>query len=299
MSFKTRKELLDICKENNIRKVSNKKKEDIISILNQNKIFFQKKEVTNIEKNNYKETKETKEIRETIENKVLDKKDPISLEPFDEWTDNDFKNGIFMNGYYYKNESIKHYIQSKKKDKIPDPINPSLFIPDEIIQSFQKEEDILSLKEGDIQLEYENCYLNIEFHYFSFTLLYLKIIPTQYKVNTNLRYNTHKNRYFIGCIPNNISLCSWEEYPYEIKALDTSSTTESLIIRISELYKNSNLIDIKNNKINIKKIKSLPIKPFHWFSFYNGFFCIDTTPIENRNSLSIYNSLLEELENYS
>ena len=291
MSFKTRKELLDICKENNIRKVSNKKKEDIISILNENKIFFNKKEPEN------HETYNKEEIRETIERKVFDKKDPISLEPFDEWTENDFKNGFLINGYYYKNESIKQYIQSKKKEKIPDPINPSLFIPDEIIKSFQ--EEIVSLKEDDIQLEYENRYLNIEFHTFSFTLLYLKIVPTQFKVNTNLRYNNNKKRYFIGCIPNNISLCSWEEYPYEIKALDTSSTTESLLIRISELYRNGNLTDLKNNKIYIKKIDSLPTKPFHWFSLYNGFFCIDTTPIENRNSLSIYNSLLEELDNYS
>lgn len=289
MSLITRKELLNLCKENNIRRVSNKKKEDIISILKEHKISFEKENI--IIENNF--------IRKEIEEKVLDKKDPISLEPFEEWTEEEFKNGILMNGYYYKNDSIKQYIQYQKKEKITDPINPSLTIPSDILQLFPKEKDTIILKEDEIQLEYETRYVKIDFHMFSFTLLYLKIIPNQYNIETNLRYNNHKNRYFIGCIPNNISICSWEEYPFEIKALDTSSTTESLLIRISELYKKKSLIEVKNNKIYIKNIKSLPKKPFHWFSFIGGFFIINTEPIENRNSLSVYNSLLEELETYS
>lgn len=292
MSYITKKKLLYICKENNIKNVSKLKKNDIISVLKEKNIPFLKniKEDLILDKDIFN--------RKDIENKVFDKKDPISLEPFEEWTEEEFKNGLFINGYYYKRETIKQYIECKKTENITDPINPSLLIPSEIINIFSKKEEKI-LKENDIIIEYETSYLNLEYHTYIFTKLFIKInTPDEYKIETKLKYDQRKGRYYIGCIPNNISICSWEEYPFEIKALDTSSTTEALLIRISELYRKEKLIKIKDNKIIIEKIKSLPLRSFNWFYSINGYFLIDTTPIENRNRLSIYNSLLKELEDY-
>lgn len=294
MSSITKKELLYICKENNIKNVSKLKKDNIISILKEKNIPFFKeiniKEKSNLDKDIFN--------RKEIEDKVFDRKDPISLEPFEEWTEEEFKSGIFINGYYYKRETIKQYIELNKLDNINDPINPSLLIPSKIINIFRKKEEKI-LKENDIIIEYETSYINLEYHNFIFTKLFIKInTPNNYQIETKLKYDKRNNRYYLGCIPNNISICSWEDYPFEIKALDTSSTTEALLIRISELYRKEKLIKIKDNNIIIEKINSLPLRSFLWFSSINGFFLIDTTPIENRNCLSIYNSLLRELENY-
>ena len=116
------------------------------------------------------------------------------------------------------------------------------------------------------------------------------------KIETNLKHTRIMNRYIIGVIPDNISICSWENFPNEIKALDSSSTTEALLIRISQLYQKRKLIKIENEKIKIKNIKSLPYRSIHWFSNDDGFYILDTRPKYECRHRTTYNSLLDELE---
>ena len=66
-----------------------------------------------------------------------DCKDPISLEPFDEWTLSELQNSIFCNGFYYKEESLKTYIcvnTKKDSEKIKDPVNSYMMIPYNVIE---------------------------------------------------------------------------------------------------------------------------------------------------------------------
>jgi len=305
MSFTYKKsQLLKICKENNIKGVSKKRKHEIITLLEKHSIFeknemifqekkFNIKEHSNLEKN---EIISENFNRKELEEKVLDKKDPISLEPFQDWTEEELRTGIFMNGYYYKEETMKNYILSNQhKKEIFDPINQSLKIPNEILNQYKIEKEEI-LKEEEIQFEYETRYIQFDYHMFLMTLIFLKIPKIKnYKVETKLRYSLQ--RYCIGVIPNNISICSWNDYPFEIKALDTSSTTEALLIRITELYRNKKLIDIKDGIINIKKIDSLPNRSLNWFTFDRGYYYLDTSPKEN-NRKTVYNSLLDELDSY-
>ena len=120
MSKLTKKKLLDICRENKIRGVSKKNKEYIINLLHGQNLLNGKK---------------LSKKRIILEENPQDEKDPITLEPFEEWTDDEWNQGIFMNGYYYKYETISNYINiNKEKEKILDPINQSLYIQKEIIE---------------------------------------------------------------------------------------------------------------------------------------------------------------------
>ena len=300
MKYK-KSELLKLCKKNNIKGVSNKKKLEILKILEDYNIFekneknFHKKEDSTFQPNEIIWKDELFNIKE-LEEKVLDKKDPILLEPFQDWTDEELKSGVLMNGYYYKEDTIKNYISmNQHKKEIFDPINKSLKIPGDILSKYKIEKEEI-LKEEEILFEYETRYIQFDYHLFTMTFIYLKIPKIEnYKIETKLKYSLQ--RYFIGVIPNNISICSWTDYPFEIKALDTSSTTEALLIRITELYRNKNLIKTKDNKIEIKKIESLPVRSLQWFTLDRDYYYLDTSPKEN-NRKTIYNSLLDELDSY-
>lgn len=285
MSKLTKKKLLDICRENKIRGVSKKNKEYIINLLHGQNLLNGKK---------------LSKKRKILEENPQDEKDPITLEPFEEWTDDEWNQGIFMNGYYYKYETISNYINiNKEKEKILDPINQSLYIPKEIIERLIIK-DKIELKEEDIKIEYENRYIELNQHLYNFTMCFLKIEKRgelrDLKIETNLKHTRIMNRYIIGVIPDNISICSWENFPNEIKALDSSSTTEALLIRISQLYQKRKLIKIENGKIKIKNIKSLPYRSIHWFSNDDGFYILDTRPKYECRHRTTYNSLLDELE---
>ena len=285
MSKLTKKKLLDICRENKIRGVSKKNKEYIINLLHGQNLLNGKK---------------LSKKRIILEENPQDEKDPITLEPFEEWTDDEWNQGIFMNGYYYKYETISNYINiNKEKEKILDPINQSLYIPKEIIERLIIK-DKIELKEEDIKIEYENRYIELNQHLYNFTMCFLKIEKRgelrDLKIETNLKHTRIMNRYIIGVIPDNISICSWENFPNEIKALDSSSTTEALLIRISQLYQKRKLIKIENEKIKIKNIKSLPYRSIHWFSNDDGFYILDTRPKYECRHRTTYNSLLDELE---
>lgn len=285
MSKLTKKKLLDICRENKIRGVSKKNKEYIINLLHGQNLLNGKK---------------LSKKRIILEENPQDEKDPITLEPFEEWTDDEWNQGIFMNGYYYKYETISNYINiNKEKEKILDPINQSLYIPKEIIERLIIK-DKIELKEEDIKIEYENRYIELNQHLYNFTMCFLKIERRgelrDLKIETNLKHTRIMNRYIIGVIPDNISICSWENFPNEIKALDSSSTTEALLIRISQLYQKRKLIKIENEKIKIKNIKSLPYRSIHWFSNDDGFYILDTRPKYECRHRTTYNSLLDELE---
>ena len=245
MSKLTKKKLLDICRENKIRGVSKKNKEFIINLLHGQNLLNGKK---------------LSKKRIILEENPQDEKDPITLEPFEEWTDDEWNQGVFMNGYYYKYETISNYINiNKEKEKILDPINQSLYIPKEIMERVVIK-DKIELKEEDIKIEYENRYIELNQHLYNFIMCFLKIERRgelrDLKIETNLRHTRIMNRYVIGVIPDNISICSWENFPNEIKALDSSSTTEALLIRISQLYQKRKLIKIEDEKIKIKNIKS-------------------------------------------
>lgn len=294
MTLKYKKsELLKLCKKNNIKGVSKKRKHEIISLLENYNIFKIKDSILK-KKTNFSnpEKKEWKDIEKIS----LDKKDPISLEPFEDWTEEELDSGVFMNGFYYKEETIQKYFEMNQgKNKFYDPINPVLEIPKEIIDKYKIiREEIL--KEDDIQFEYETRYIQFDYHVFLMTFIFLRLPEIKnYKIETKIK--KVGNRYCIGIVPNNISICSIHDYPYEIKALDTSSTTEALLIRISELYKKKKLIRIENNTIIIQKILSLPTRAISWFTPQRGYYFLDTSPKEN-NKKTIYNSLLDELDSF-
>jgi hypothetical protein len=120
--------------------------------------------------------------------------------------------------------------------------------------------------------------------------------PLKNITTDNLFYNKKKNSFYLGCIPLNINLFHEIQNPFEMKALDTMSTTDALIVRISELYKSQTFISVKDNNVHVYTLHNLPKKPKDWFSMSDDFCYINTEAIQGNEELSTYNKLLKELE---
>ena len=102
--------------------VSKKRKNEIITLLENFNVF----------KRIHKENSILPNFnRKELEEKVFDNKDPISLEPFQDWSEEELRTGIFIKWiFFYKETSIKNYILfNQNRKKIFDPINHSFNYP--------------------------------------------------------------------------------------------------------------------------------------------------------------------------
>lgn len=271
--MKTRKELLLFCKENGIKGVSQKKKKELVTIVK-----------------NYNKKEFNRELfLKTIILSTVDTKDPITLEPFDEWTNEELQSGVLLNQYFYKEESIKNYICSMENDKeIYDPINRQL-IDDSIVRKYRtvKHEQ---LSENQIHINSFITSYRTLYHTFLFYSIYIHI-DSRDKIETKMTFDPIRG-FLIGYLPLNINIFNEIQNPFDMKALDTKSTTDALFVRIINSYKLQKLISFENNKIVMKDLKNLPKTMKEWFTNNDGFEFIDTEPrVQNK-----YNQLLLELE---
>lgn len=274
----SRKDLLNICKERNIKGVSRKRKDELLEIIMNNE-------------NKFNRDAYLKNIRV----KIMDDKDPISLEPLEEWTDEELQSGILLNKYFYKEETIKNYINSSSQDEMKDPINETLKLEKELIEKYRIVKKKLNSEQINVVVSISSVptfYNNFYFYKFHLQLNYpLKNITTD-----NLFYDRGKKGFYLGCIPLNINLPNEIHNPFEMKALDTMSTTDALIVRISELYKSQKFISVKDNNIHVRALENLPKDSRQWFSVLDDFYYINTEAIQQDEQLSTYNKLLKELE---
>lgn len=248
-----KKELLSFCKDLNIKGVHSKKKIEIESILKKTKI-------------------------NQLEQNSLDKKDPISLDPFEDWELDDLLHAVYLNGYYYQSKSLDNYINSISNEKYIDPINPSINIPEDIVKLYYKEKQQTKISFGFI-------YQTSSFDSFNFYFIFLHI-PTTYKIFTTLPTRRMFDTYYIllGLFPSDISTES-----ETLKSLDISSTSECLLFKIIDFYKSGKLLEMKNNVIKISKMDSLPLYPHDW---------IVNHKIDTISTNSPYIKLLKSIENY-
>lgn len=272
----TRKDLLHICKERNIKGVSRKSKDELLQI---------------IAENTFNRDVYLKNLRVQI----MDDKDPISLEPLNEWTDEELQSGILLHKYFYKEETIKNYINSSSLDEMKDPINEDLKLDREMIDKYRMPEQKLNPKQIKVVVNITSVptfYNNFYFYNFHLQLTHpLKNITTD-----NLTYDRRNRGFYLGCIPLNINLSHEIQNPFEMKALDTMSTTDALMVRISNLYQGQKFISVTDNKVHIRALENLPKDPKQWFSISDDFYYINTEAIQGNEQLSTYNKLLKELD---
>lgn len=280
----TRKELLEICKNKNIKGVSKKRKSELLEIIKNSECVPCKFDKIGFLKN--------------ISLQILDQKDPITLEPLEEWTDEELQSGILLNQYFYKEDTIKEYVNSTTSNEIRDPIQPQLSIGKDLIQKYRKEEK--KLNPSQIKILLDICSFPTMYNNFFFYKFYLQVIvPSLNVVDTNLSFDRRRRSYYLGCIPLNINLTNEVQNPFDMRALDTMSTTDALTIRITNLYENQHFISIKDKRIQINCLEHLPKRMNDWFSITDDFYYINTEPIQTNQPLSTYNKLLQELEQCS
>ena len=105
---------------------------------------------------------------------------------------------------------------------------------------------------------------------------------------------THDGKYIIGCIPQNI-LTENTNFPFTVPALDTSSSSDSLLVRIKNLFESQKMFYRKKKKIHLHQIEHLPRRSIQWFTNGKVFSYIDTSPLSESSRNSPYNKLLKQL----
>lgn len=280
----SRRELLEICKKNKIKGVSKKRKEELIQII---KKFDERTLLFN-----------RSDFLEKVKGKILDNKDPITLELIEEWTDEELQKGIIVNQYFYKEETLIDYINSTDTKEVRDPIQTQLFIDRQYIEKYRKKEK--KLDPSQIKIVLDTCCFPTFYNNFYFHKIYLKMdaFPPE-KIITNLVYHRRKKAYYLGCIPFNINLSNDINSAFEMRALDTMSTTDALLVRITNFFHLQKTFSMQNEKLVIQPLQCLPRRLTDWFSMTDDFMYIDTEPIQGNQPLSTYNKLLTELDKYS
>ena len=219
-----------------------------------------------------------------------DTKDPISLEPFEEWTLDELLDAILCHDYWYKLSTMEQYVRHCKKNCYIDPVCRHETIPPEIVERFST------------KLSEDGRMDNIMFHvqtrtcctdYFEFQFYCILIHIPSFRVNTKL-FKEKDGMYIVGVLPKGIVLESTMGFPYELNALDTASTSDALLVRVLELYKSGTMYTRKGNHLTVKRIASLPFRCHQWFEKKKGFMYIDIKPNQNE-STTLYNTLLREL----
>jgi hypothetical protein len=241
---------------------------------------------------------------EEMEKKAIDNKDPISLEEFKSWTLNDLLEKVFLRGYFYQPTTMKNYINSfndiiHPTKNIRDPIFLTMNIPTEIISEFKDiNESKSKLPHQSFEIKVNHTSLITNLISFPFYKIELHLQEDyDFEIETNLK-KINANKYIIGCIPANITIdhCS---YLNASKALDTSSTSQCLLVRIINLYQSQKMITTEQKgKTKIHQLQNLPFRCYKWISYFDAFPFIDTRCISECSKPTVYNNLLQELYNF-
>ena len=223
--------------------------------------------------------KMTEQTKDTI--------DPITREPFESWDFEEILSKLFINGYFYKEQSIREYVQhSDPSVPLRDPIQPSITIP----TCYQQQYSITTKNIDQDDILFSHSIIHFQTDYFVFPFYRLEIKLRNHLVKTTLKQQS-PGTYIIGVIPLNIN--NTEQFPYQMKALDATSTSEALLIRIQNLYLSGKMFTITKTHVEIQSLESLPKRCLHWFSTgLNDFRFIDTSPLPVKTA---YNTLVEDL----
>ena len=262
----TKKKLIEIASERNIPVQKTQRKKDIENVIR------------------------TKEI-ENMERMCKHNIDPITLEPFSVWTFESILDRVELNGYFYQPETIFNYIKHNRwVVPLQDPVNRECIFPTSILEKFNVSTDYI-LDPKYFCIHVENRYVIFNDYQVNFYMLYLEINHQDVLCSYP---KTQDGRYVIGSIPQNIHAEN-TNFPFTVSALDTSSTSDSLLVRIKNLFDSQKMFRQKKKKVLVLPIEHLPKRCIKWFTTGSLFSYIDTNPLSESSSKSPYNKLLQEL----
>ena len=271
-----RLEMIRCCEREGIKKgLTRKKKNDLQIILQDLK-------------------REKEKVIEDLKQKTNDDKDPILLEPFDEWSLTELKSAVTFNGFSYKESTIKDYIFTNTNTKTiesvsyKDPVNCFLSIPNNILHDFKptiiKKQNVLNRVKFTFHLT------SIMSKNIMYYCMYVVVDRKDENVEicpSNLYVIQPNEEFFLGFIPIDIELNSTAF----MKAIDTMSSTPALLSRISSLFTDFKMIEyfVDDNK----KEKTLALHGL------KSILSIEPSLLWNSSSKKqTYNKLLEEITQY-
>jgi len=239
---------------------------------------------------NLKQEKE--KVIEDLKQKTNDDKDPILLEPFDEWSLTELKSAVTFNGFSYKESTIKDYIVTNTKTiesvSYKDPVNCFLSIPNNILHDFKptiiKKQNFLN------KFQFTFHFTSIMSKNIMYYCMYINVDRKDENVEicpSNVYVIQPNEEFFLGFIPIDIELNSTAF----IKAIDTMSSTPALLSRISSLFTDFKMIEYfvddntKEETLALHGLKSI--------------LSIEPSLLWNSSSKKqTYNKLLEEITQY-
>lgn len=235
---------------------------------------------------------------QSMKNQAVDIYEPIYFESFENWTDSELQTSVFLGNHFYKAKDLYDYIYSNRgNDVIKDPIHGKELSAQEIKviykKNFEKYKGIERYKFDKKNIVVKNEYMNP-----------LKpLMPDRSSwgfVRMSVEFDTEKYSWLdkhsilLGYVPLFINV-----YPLaydEIPALDSASTSEVIISKITMLVEQGKLFEISesNKIIGVKTLHNLLKDPKDWLTYgYKHYKMVD---VFTKNSS--YFKLLQELEEY-
>lgn len=237
-----------------------------------------------------------KECIESMKNKSADDYDPIYFDFFDNWKDSELQTSVYLGNHFYKAKDLYDYICSNRENAvIRDPITGKEFSVPEIKIIYKKNFETYKGVET-YKFDKKNIFVKNEYVYNIRPLLPDK--STWGFMRMSIQFNKdkypllEKHDILLGYVPLfiNVHPLGYDEIP----ALDSASTSEAIISKISILIEKGKLFEFSKTKelLGVKNLEFLLKDPKDWLTYgYRHFKMVD---VFTKNAT--YFKLLNELE---
>lgn len=288
-------ELKKKCREMKIKNCSKMKKAELLKVVGGEKAQQSKKQQK--KDSSFDREKKIKQMKQ----KVQEEFDPVYMQQFQSWSDDDLRNAIFLGNHYYLPKTLLDHVQMKMKQQhvIKDPMLGTIIPTQKIKEIFAANKKQYKKIEKFI-FDTANMQIKMEHRFFKlfpnkqaqpFMQMILEYNPNIYKITTKNPYFKKPNQILIGNIPMGIST---NPGAGEVKALDASSTSEVMLSKILEMIREGKLFsNQKDNKLTVLKINHLPKTNVQMRKWYNSSRHLDTN-----SQNAEYFKLLKELEDF-
>ena len=228
-------------------KTASKSPKDKQQVMNQKSKVAPKKD-SSIKFNRQKKIQEMKA-------KVQQHYDPVYFDPFEEWEDKELQNAILMGSYYYQPSFLYDLIQKKYKNGesiIKDPVTNKILTEEEIKKIFKANNKAITkptvfhfdtaLMQIEVNTMYDVKPIPGDSSRWNFVQIFLKYNRNQIKVSGG-KSTSQKDKILSANIPMGISTTPGYN---EVKSLDAASTSEALLVKVTNLITGGKIFIVKS-----------------------------------------------------
>ena len=273
-------ELRKLCKTHNVPGCYKLKKKELEAILKDHLKCDSKGAQEEKPKKEEKSKKFDRQKKiEEMKSKVQQHYDPVYFDPFEEWDDKDIQNAILMGTFYYQPSFLYELVQSKYKNGesiIKDPVTNRILSEEDIKRIFKannkavNKPTVFHFDTALMQIEVNTMYdvkpISGDNSRWNFVQIFLKYNRNQIKISGGKR-TSQKDKILIANIPMGISTAPGYN---EVKSLDAASTSEALLVKVSNLISGGKIFTVKSTTVYIIKPCAVFQTPFReWLTAGN------------------------------